>query len=189
MLANRVVAFGDVPGYVFFADDYPMEELDNVWTDTQGAADRSYAVQTSTKVIERCVLMTTDPGDLVVDPTCGAGTTAFVGERWARRWITVDTSRVALALARQRLTAAQYPYFLIAGPAEGPPSGFPGTESKPRSATDVRLGFVYRRFPHITLGAITNNPDIHEGMSREEIDAAIARHADTEVLYDRPEGG
>jgi len=133
--------------------------------------------------------MTTDPGDLVLDPTCGSGTTAYVAEQWGRRWITTDTSRVALALARTRLMAAKYPYYLLADSPEGvkkeaelaglPPGHHP-------TGNDMRKGFVYKRVPHVTLKSIANNPDIKEGMSREEIDAAIARHADTETLYDQP---
>jgi adenine-specific DNA-methyltransferase len=153
--------------------------------------DKLYVVQTSVKVIQRCVLMTTDPGDLVLDPTCGSGTTAYVAEQWGRRWITIDTSRVALALARSRLMAAKYPHYLLADSEAGirkeaeltgqaPPSPLPATTG------DVRRGFVYERVPHVTLKSIAQNPDIHEGMSREEIDAAIARHAETETLFDRP---
>ncbi len=133
--------------------------------------------------------MTTDPGDLVVDPTCGSGTTAFVAEQWGRRWITIDTSRVALALARTRLMAAKYPYYLMADTPEGQRK-----EAGPHRPTaawrltdgDIRKGFVYERVPHVTLKSIAQNPDIREGMTRAEIDAAIARHADTEILFDRP---
>ena len=157
--------------------------------DTQGATDKDYVVQTSSKVIERCLLMTTDPGDLVLDPTCGSGTTAYVAEQWGRRWITCDTSRVALALARTRLMAAKYPYFLLADSSEGikKESELTG-ERLPdhKTANDIRKGFVYKRVPHVTLGSIANNPDIKEGMRREQIDNAIARHADTETLFDDP---
>jgi adenine-specific DNA-methyltransferase len=135
------------------------------------------------------MLMTTDPGDLVLDPTCGSGSTAYAAEQWGRRWITIDTSRVAIALARQRLMGAKLPYYLLADSADGRKkeqelSGQPQPSAP--TADDVRKGFVYQRVPHITLKSIANNPDIREGMSREEIDAAIARHADTELLYDRP---
>lgn len=187
--AGRVEAPAKTPSYVFFADDYPVEELDNVWTDTQGAADRVYVVQTSTKVVERCMLMTTDPGDLVLDPTCGSGTSAFSAERWGRRWITIDTSRVALALARQRLMAAQFPYFVLADSDRGRDAEMraSGKPLPPAQTTnDIKHGFVYERVPHVTLGSITNNPDIREGMSRAEIDAAIKKHADFELLYDKP---
>jgi adenine-specific DNA-methyltransferase len=133
--------------------------------------------------------MTTDPGDLVLDPTCGSGTTAYVAEQWGRRWITIDTSRVALALARQRLMGARYPYYFMADTPEGRAkeqevSGKPMPPAETKG--DIRQGFVYERVQHITLKSIANNPDIHEGMTRKEIDAAIKRHADYEVLYDKP---
>jgi adenine-specific DNA-methyltransferase len=187
--AGRVEAPAKTPNYVFFADDYPVEELDNVWSDTQGASDRAYVVQTSTKVIERCLLMTSDPGDLVVDPTCGSGTTAFVAEQSGRRWITVDSSRVALAIARQRLMAARFPWFLLSDSPDGHAKEQSLTAlAMPRGTFNgnIRDGFVYNRVPHITLGSITNNPDIEEGMSREKIAAAIKRHAGFELLYDKP---
>ncbi len=133
--------------------------------------------------------MTTDPGDLVLDPTCGSGTTAYVAEQWGRRWITVDTSRVALALARTRLMAAKYPFYLLAESPLGIKKETDLTGKTPpdyRTDNDIRKGFVYRRVPHVTLKSIANNPDIKEGMTREEIDAAIARHADIETLYDLP---
>ena len=105
------------------ADDFPVRPIDNVWAEIMGVQSRAdpkiYVVQTATNVIERCILMTTDPGDLVLDPTCGSGTTAYVAEQWGRRWITCDTSRVALALARTRLMAAKYPYYLLADSPEG----------------------------------------------------------------------
>ncbi len=191
-LANRLVVVGNTLCYVRFIDDFPVFPITNVWNDTvnSGFSDpRTYVVQTNTRVIERCMLMATDPGDLVLDPTCGSGTTAYVAEQWGRRWITIDTSRVAIALARQRLMGAKLPYYLLADSPDGRKkeqelSG----QSQPTTPTadDVRKGFVYQRVPHITLKSIANNPDIQEGMSREEIDAAIARHADTELLYDRP---
>ena len=133
--------------------------------------------------------MTTDPGDLVLDPTCGSGTTAYVAEQWGRRWITIDTSRVALALARTRLMAAKFPYYVLADSPEGLKKEAELTGQAPPSyptARDIRKGFVYKRVPHVTLKSIANNPDIHEGMTRAEIDAAIARHAETETLYDQP---
>ena len=138
---------------------------------------------------QRCMLMATDPGDLVLDPTCGSGTTAHVAEQWGRRWITVDTSRVALALARTRLMGARFPYYVLADSPEGAKREAELTGVPPAASAysrDVRKGFVYKRVPHITLKSIANNPDIREGMSREEIDAAIRRHADTELLYDQP---
>ena len=141
------------------------------------------------KSFERCLLMATDPGDLVLDPTCGSGTTAYVAEQWGRRWITCDTSRVALALARTRLMAAKYPYYLLADSPEGIKKESELTGKLPpeyETASDIRKGFVYKRVPHVTLKSIANNPDIKEGMTREQIDAAIARHAATETLYDQP---
>jgi adenine-specific DNA-methyltransferase len=178
--------------YVRFIDDFPVRTFSNVWTDTQTGAfteDKIYVVQTNTKVIERCLLMTTDPGDLVLDPTCGSGATAYVAEQWGRRWITCDTSRVALALARTRLMAARYPYYLLADSPEGIKKEAELTGKMPpeyKTEDDIRKGFVYKRVPHVTLKSIANNPDIKEGMTREAIDAAIARHADTETLYDQP---
>jgi len=133
--------------------------------------------------------MTTDPGDLVLDPTCGSGTTAYVAEQWGRRWITTDTSRVALALARTRLMSARFPYYLLADSPDGVKKEAELTGGTPPDYTtqgDIKKGFVYKRVPHVTLKSIANNPDIKEGMTRKEIDAAIARHADTETLYDQP---
>jgi adenine-specific DNA-methyltransferase len=143
-------------------------------------------------VIQRCLLMSTDPGDLILDPTCGSGTTAYVAEQWGRRWITIDTSRVALALTRTRLMAARYPYYLLADSPEGRKreaelAGVPITDAPAeRFGHDIRHGFVYKRVPHVTLKSIANNPDIKEGLTREQIDAAIKKHAETEVLYDQP---
>ena len=160
--------------YRRFKSDFPIAAVGNLWTDISGSVQsrsdpKVYAVQSSTEVIERCVLMTTDPGDLVFDPTCGSGTTAYVAEQWGRRWITCDTSRVALTLAKQRLTTALFDYYELAHLDEG-----------------VGSGFRYKTVPHITLGSIANNPDIREGMSQAEIDTAIARHAPQETLYDQP---
>ncbi len=190
--ANRLMGIGETLRYVRYLDDFPAFPITNLWEDTvtSGFADpKTYVVQTGTKVMERCMLMCTDPGDLVLDPTCGSGTTAYVAEQWGRRWITVDTSRVALALARQRLMGAKFPYFLLADSAEGrlKEGQLTGTALPDSSPTDdIRHGFVYERVQHITLKSIANNPDIVEGMSREAIDAAIKRHADFELLYDKP---
>jgi adenine-specific DNA-methyltransferase len=190
-MARRLMAAGSTLAYVRYHDDFPAFPLTNLWYDTQSgsAMEKIYVVQTNPKVIERCVLMSTDPGDLVLDPTCGSGTTAFVAEHSGRRWITTDTSRVALALARTRLMAAKYPYYLLADSPEGVRKEAEITGKVPpehKTDNDIRRGFVYKRVPHVTLKSIANNPDITEGMSREEIDAAIARHADTETLYDKP---
>lgn len=188
--AGRVEA-GKSLNYVRFHDDFPVVPVNNLWDDTQSGSgmDKLYVVQTNTKVIERCMLMCTDPGDLVLDPTCGSGTTAYVAEQWGRRWITVDTSRVALALARQRAMGARYPWYLLADSAEGHVKEQSLTsQTLPRQefTEDIQQGFVYERVQHITLKSIANNPDIKEGMSRDEIDAAIRRHADFELLYDKP---
>ncbi len=178
--------------FVRYLDDFPLSEFTAVWADTQTGAftdDKVYVVQTNTKVIERCMLMATDPGDLVLDPTCGSGTTSAVAEEHGRRWIVVDTSRVALALARTRLMGARYPYYLLADSPEGVKTEAELTGASPTTSAffgDVRKGFVYKRVPHVTLKSIANNPDIHDGMTRYEIDAAIRRHADTELLYDQP---
>ena len=174
------------------AADFPWEPYTDIWSDTviSGFADaKIYVVQTSGKVIERCLMMCTDPGDLVLDPTCGSGTTAFVAERVGRRWITIDTSRVALALARQRLMASQFPYYYLRDTEHGrlQEQKASGRPVPPTATTgDIRQGFVYERVQHITLKSIANNPDIVEGMTRSEIDAAIKRHAEYEYLYDKP---
>jgi adenine-specific DNA-methyltransferase len=178
--------------YVRFLEDFPVVGMSNIWSDTGVAgfaSDKKYVVETSTKIIERCLLLSTDPGDLVLDPTCGGGTTAYVAEQWGRRWITCDTSRVALALARTRMMGARYPYYLLADSPDGIKREMELTgQIRPayRTEDDIRKGFVYKRVPHVTLKSIAHNPDIKEGMSRQQIDAAIAKHADTEILYDQP---
>ena len=135
--------------YKRYFDDFPYQHLNNVWFDVRGALGRVYVVQTSEKVIERCVLMATDPGDLVMDPTCGSGTSAFVAEKWGRRWITCDTSRVAVTLAKQRLMTASFDYYALRYPHEG-----------------LKGGFMYKTAPHITLKSIANNPDIDDIYAR-----------------------
>jgi adenine-specific DNA-methyltransferase len=178
--------------YVRFIDDFPAMPIGDVWADTVVAgfaSDKKYVVETSTKVVQRCLLMTTDPGDLVLDPTCGSGTTAYVAEQWGRRWITCDTSRVALALARTRLMAAKYSYYLLADSPEGIKKESELTGKVPpehKTEDDIKKGFVYRRVPHVTLKSIVSNSDIKDGMTQQEIDAAIASHTETEVLYDQP---
>jgi adenine-specific DNA-methyltransferase len=192
--AHRLGSSGKTLLYKRYYSDFPYSTLANLWDDTQlggflRGEEKVYVVQTPTRAIERCILMTTDPGDLVLDPTCGSGTTAFVAEQWGRRWITIDTSRVALALARTRLMSARYAYYLLADSDAGVKKESEITVQAPppyETSNDVRKGFVYKRVPHVTLKSIANNPDIKEGMTREEIDAAIARHADTETLYDQP---
>ena len=255
--AHRVFDFGKQVRFKRMVDDFSYSEIPNIWRDTQfgGFSDEKvYVVQTNTKVIERCMLMTTDPGDLVLDPTCGSGTTAYVAEQWGRRWITVDTSRVAIALARTRLLAGRFPYYHLADSYEGRKkerelcsSDFsrllaeekptaPSGDDKVGTTSDIKRGFVYKRVPHVTLKSIANNEEIdaihekyqprleelraqiniaagkdwqeweipreaperatHESPLREywqtrqtrqkEIDASIARRADTEFLYDQP---
>ena len=193
--AKRVAVVGNTLAYVRYIDDFPVFPMSNLWEDTvtSGFGDpKTYVVQTNSAVVQRCILMSTDPGDLVLDPTCGSGTTAYVAEQWGRRWVTIDTSRVALALARTRLMAARFPYYLPADSAAGRAKlASLGTPAAPPPAAtmtgpDLWQGFVYKTVPHVTLKSIANNPDIRDGMTRAEIDAAIKRHADTETLYDQP---
>ncbi|MGH2973486.1 MAG: site-specific DNA-methyltransferase [Solirubrobacterales bacterium] len=189
--AGRLKPIGNTLMYRRYLSDFEVSPIGNYWRDvlaTGFTEDKIYVVQTGLRVVERCLLMTTDPGDLVLDPTCGSGTTAYVAEEWGRRWITIDTSRVALALARTRLMAARYPYYLMADTADGQRKESELTGAPPLVSTgdDIRKGFVYERVPHVTLKSIAQNPDIREGMSRAEIDAAISRHAETEILFDRP---
>ena len=164
--AGRIHTAANSIQYVRMADDFGLKARNNVWIDTltgQYTDDKLYVVQTGTKVIERCILMTTDPGDIVLDPTCGSGTTAYVAEQWGRRWITMDTSRVALALARTRLMAAKYPYYLLADSSEGQKKEAEITAKPPsddKTERDIRKGFVYKKVPHITLKAIANNAEI-----------------------------
>ncbi len=165
--AGRIVGLANTPSYVRFMDDFSVFPLSNIWTDTVGqnqfGGSKAYVVQTALPVVERCILMTTDPGDLVLDPTCGSGTTAYVAEQWGRRWITIDTSRVALALARARIMGARYPYYLLADSKEGQETEAALSRRLPSEEPtygDIRQGFVYQRVPHITLRAIANNAEI-----------------------------
>ena len=168
LLAGRVKPGDTTIGYVRFLDDFPGIQLSNLWDDTaiSGAVEKVYVVQTITKVIERCILMTTDPGDLVLDPTCGSGTTAYVAEQRGRRWITIDTSRVAIALARTRLMAGRFPYYLLSDSPEGALKEaeltgiLPSPSGRGQGEGDIRRGFVYRRVPHVTLKSIANNEEI-----------------------------
>lgn len=171
--ANRVGRIGSTLRFARFLDDFAGVPLTNSWTDLGGAVDPVYVVQTNTKIVERCMLMTTDPGDLVLDPTCGSGTSAFVAEQWGRRWITSDTSRVALALARTRLMAGRYPFYTLADSPEGIEKEAEITGTVPnrgaKTDSDVKKGFVYKRVPHVTLKSIAQN---------DEIDTIYPQHQD-----------
>ena len=161
--SDRVIKEGNRIRSKLFLDDFNAEEYNNVWIDTGPELSKFFVVQTSAKVIQRCILMTTDPGDLVLDPTCGSGTTAYVAEQWGRRWITIDTSRVALALARARIMGARYPYYLLADSEDGREKEAEVTRKDYVSSPtygDIRQGFVYERVPHITLRDIANNAEI-----------------------------
>lgn len=169
--AGRIVAQRAQIRMKSFFDDYPVTRLGDYWNDLGGATGKVYVVQTSPKLIDRCILMTTDPGDIVLDPTCGSGTTAYVAEQRGRRWITIDTSRVALALARARIMGARYPFYLLRDSEEGvrkeaelrqfPPSDeLLSVVTKAGHKADLRQGFVYERVPHITLGSIAKNVEI-----------------------------
>ena len=154
-------------GYIRYFDDFMGIPLSNIWNDTLGqnqfGGNKIYVVQTGLTIVRRCILMTTDPGDLVLDPTCGSGTTAYVAEQWGRRWITIDTSRVALALARARIMGAKYPYYLLADSKEGHLKEAEITHTSPKTTPttgNIRHGFVYERVPHITLKSIANNVEI-----------------------------
>jgi adenine-specific DNA-methyltransferase len=162
---GRIQKAGRTLRYRRFLDDFPAVETTNVWDDVAGAADKLYVVQTSASVVGRCVLMTTDPGDIVLDPTCGSGTTAYVAEQWGRRWVTVDTSRVPVALARQRLLTATFSYYELKEPERGPAGGFVYQRRQNNKGEEVG-GIV----PHVTLKSIANNEP-----------------PDEEVLVDRPE--
>jgi adenine-specific DNA-methyltransferase len=167
LAASRVELTSNSLSYVRYLDDFSASTINNSWTDIGGIQSRSdpkvYVVQTPTTLIQRCMLMATDPGDLVLDPTCGSGTTAFVAEQWGRRWITIDTSRVALALARARIMGARYPFYLLADSREGQRKEAEVTGASPSSQPvqgNIRQGFVYERVPHITLKSIANNAEI-----------------------------
>ncbi len=163
--ANRIAALSSTLSYKRFVDDFDAMPITNVWADTiiGTGSRRLYVVQTGELAIARCIMMTTDPGDLVLDPTCGSGTSAYVAEQWGRRWITIDTSRVALALARARIMGARYPYYLLADSRDGQIKEAEVTRTMPSSQPtrgNIRQGFVYERVPHITLKSIANNAEI-----------------------------
>ena len=164
--ANRLEPRGSSLRYVRFFRDYAVSPIHNIWRDVRFSSrreDKVYVVQSSITLVQRCLLMATDPGDLVLDPTCGSGTTAAAAEQWGRRWITVDTSRVALALARARIMGARYPFYFLADSREGQLKEAEVTRIAPSSQPvhgNVRQGFVYERVPHITLKSIANNAEI-----------------------------
>jgi len=164
--ANRLFdGGGESLGGVALWADWNQVAQSNIWVDIHGEKYPTYIVQTAASAIQRCILMATDPGDLVLDPTCGSGTTAYVAEQWGRRWITMDTSRVALALARTRLMAARYPWYLLADSREGRAKEAALTQRLPPDTpvhNDIRQGFVYERVPHVTLKSIANNPLIDD---------------------------
>jgi len=163
LYADRLIRSKTALDFKRYLDDFPYKSISNWWDGFGGAPDQVYVVQTNERIVERCLLMATDPGDLVLDPTCGSGTTAFVSEQWGRRWITIDTSRVALALARARIMGARYPYYLLADSAEGQLKEAELTGRAPssqRARSDVRQGFVYQRAAAITSGVIANNAEI-----------------------------
>jgi adenine-specific DNA-methyltransferase len=163
--AGRIRRQGNSVASLRYWNDYSVEEISNLWSDTASGSgmDKVYVVQTNEKVIQRCLLMATDPGDLVIDPTCGSGTTASVAEQWGRRWITIDTSRVALALARARIMGARYPFYLLADSREGQKKEAEVTHratSSKQVNENIKHGFVYERVPHITLKSIAYNAEI-----------------------------
>ena len=165
--AGRIVAGKTALGTIYYEDDFGYAEYTNNWTDTSPELDKNYVVQTSDEVIKRCLLMTTDPGDLVLDPTCGGGTTAFVAEQWGRRWITMDASRVAITLTRARLMGAVFPYYLLKDSKEGAKkeAELSGKKAPPADKEydgNVRQGFVCKQVPHITLRDIANNDEISD---------------------------
>ncbi len=161
--ADRLMASGISLDFKRYYDDFPYKNIANWWDGFRGALDQIYVVQTNERIVERCILMATDPGDLVLDPTCGSGTTAYVAEKWGRRWITTDTSRVALALSRARVMGAKYPYYLLVDSQQGMSKeeelgGRPARGMKPRN--DIRQGFVYKRCVYTTSGLYANDSEI-----------------------------
>ncbi|MGC1685903.1 MAG: site-specific DNA-methyltransferase [Candidatus Acidiferrales bacterium] len=169
---NRLIALPGSLRFVYYLDDFPVQELANIWTDTFAESAKTYVVQTATTAIQRCVLMTTDPGDLIIDPTCGSGTTAYVAEQWGRRWIAIDTSRVPLALARQRLLTATFDWYELKDESRGPAGGF--VYKRRRNSKGDEIGGVV---PHITLKSIANNepPEEEVLVDRPEIQSGVIR--------------
>lgn len=187
--ADRLVSSANSLNFRRFFEDFAAFPIFNVWSDIAGIQSRAdpkvYVVQTATAAIQRCVLMTTDPGDLVLDPTCGSGSTAYVAEQWGRRWITIDTSRVALALARSRIMGARYPWYLLADSREGQMKEAEITRTPPRDTPTqgrLRQGFVYKRVPRITLKSIANNSEIDTIWEQYQPGLEELRHKINEAL-------
>jgi adenine-specific DNA-methyltransferase len=170
--SGRLVGLGKMIYYKRYIDDFPAYALGNIWVDTQDRLSKTYVVQTVPLVIQRCILMTTDPGDLVLDPTCGSGTSAYVAEQWGRRWISIDTSRVPLALARQRLLTATFKWYRLRDESAGPSGGFVFARKQNRKGEESG-GIV----PHVTMKSIANDePPAEEVLvDRPEIDDPITR--------------
>ncbi len=182
---DRIIVIGNSLRHLRYLDESSLTAIGNLWEGFLGQTSPVYVVQTNTEIVQRCILMTTDPGDLVLDPTCGSGTTAYVAEQWGRRWITIDTSRVAVALARSRLMGARYPYYLLADSPEGQRKEAEVTRVTPKSAPthgDIRHGFVYERVPHITLKSIANNSEIDPIWERWQEKLEPLRHELNRVL-------
>lgn len=189
--ADRVNPSANRPFFIEGFDDSPSTNTANIWTENlAGAQGKVYVVQTNERVLERCILMSTDPGDLVLDPTCGSGTTAFVAEQWGRRWITIDTSRVALALARARIMGAKYPWYLLKDSKDGQKKEAEVTRSAPATAdtySDIRHGFVYERVPRIMLKNIAGNVEIDEIWEQRQPAVEAARAALNAALVGQPD--
>lgn len=191
LAADRVNPGKTVLRSIYYHDDYPAAELHSTWSDTSPESEKSYVVQTSWKTIQRCILMATDPGDLVLDPTCGAGTTAYVAEMWGRRWITIDTSRVALALARARIMGTNFPFYLLTDSRDGQLKEAEINRvapSKEPTFGRVNRGFVYERVPHVSLKSIANNEeiDVIYNKFQPEVDSALAQLNRTLTGHDTP---
>jgi len=156
MTKKRLFVLGKDPYFKHYQNDFPLSQFENSWADQPAALQKSYVVETAGKFVQRCMLMTTDPGDLILDPTCGSGTTAYVAEQWGRRWITADTSRIALNIAKTRLATAIFPWYSLYDP----------------NGEDVRQGFHYKRVPHVTLKSLANDepPEEETLYDQPEID-------------------
>ncbi|MEI7583345.1 site-specific DNA-methyltransferase [Runella sp.] len=170
--SDRILRIGETLRFKRFLEDFDVLPINNMWSEQFSEQNKTYVVQTASSIISRCILMATDPGDLVLDPTCGSGTTATVAEQWGRRWITIDTSRVALALARARIMGARYPFYLLADSQDGQVKEAEITRNTPSTQPtrgNIRHGFVYERVPHITLKSIANNAEIDAIWSKWQV--------------------